>query len=82
MIDENGNTPDMDDFYCLDAKTWVERGHSNSGWIYQKIADGQLMPVMVASGNRLNSLIYEQFCEISDGRPYSQIVSDFSRGMA
>lgn len=81
MTDANGNGPLNDDFYHLDGRTWIERGYTNSGWIYQKIADGQPVMVVLASPNRLDVPTYKQFCEARDGRPYEQTIAVFGKGV-
>lgn len=82
MTDANGLSPLDDDFYHLDGKTWIERGYTNSGWIYQKIADGQPVMIVLASPSRINAKTYEQFCEARDGRPYAELRAMFGKGVA
>lgn len=81
MTDANGLSPLDDDFYHLDGKTWIEIGHREAGWIYQKIADGQPTVIVLASPSRINAPTYAQFAEARDGRPYAELCAMFRKGV-
>ena len=80
MTDASGYDPTMPEFYQPDSASWIETGATNTGWMYQKIADGQIMPLIVASKSRVQALTYRQYCEHRDGRPYSETVAAFKTG--
>ena len=78
MTDANGNDPTQAEFYELNRSTWIETGSTEAGWMYQKIADGQIVPLIIATKNRVQAMTYRQYCEMRDGRPYAEIVKPFS----
>ena len=82
MTDANGYDSTQPEFYELNQSTWIEVCGTNSGWMYQKIADGQIMPLIIATKNRVQAVTYRQYCEMRDGRPYAEIIAPFKQQAA
>ena len=77
VMDQNGFTPEDEQFFQLDRSTWVRVcAMSNSKHMYQKVIGGYPMPVIIMSDYAPDILTYRQWREAMEGKPWSQIVKE------
>jgi len=74
--DKFGFTPEDTGFWPINRDTWIKVGTSGEGnFLYQKIADGYPMPIVVESRNYVPCLNYRQFREVQEKKPWEEIVA-------
>jgi hypothetical protein len=77
VVDQNGFTPEDEQFFQLDRDTWVRVcSMSNNKHMYQKVIGGYPMPVLVMSDYAPDILTYKQWREAMEGKTWSQIVKE------
>lgn len=79
MTDDKGQESTDEAFYQPEQGTWIEVGSTQQGWMYQKVAAGKLLPLVVMTTIRVNALNYRQFVELIENRPYSEVAAVFER---
>lgn len=79
MTDDKGRESTDEAFYQPEQGTWIEVGSTQQGWMYQKVAAGKLLPLVVMTTSRVVALNYTQFVELIENRPYSEVAAAFER---
>ena len=78
MTDDKGQDSTYEAFYQPEQGTWIEVGSTQQGWMYQKVAAGKLLPLVVMTTSRVHALNYRQFVELVENKPYSEVVAMFA----
>lgn len=73
MIDAWGKTPDDPGFDIPDAHSWVCHCRTDKGYMYQKHAEGHLLPMVVSSAIDVGAPDYRAWAEQVEGKPWSEI---------
>lgn len=77
MTDADGYEATQAEFYQPRPSSWIEVRGMSEGWMYQKVADGQLQPLFIMTTARVGAVTYQQYVERADKRPYSQVIDGY-----